>query len=275
MRELERRESAKIAARDLKMAQEDRLTNAATAERDRKMANRSHNMEVAVIVLIGLEIVIAVAGLWYGIHEGNKQQRVLEQMGKNTNDTAHILSDQRKTLGDMNNNTHDTVEAVGKLQKVQDDSLGAQKNTLRSVGKMNESLQHQLDLAFAVAVTVSVDEASKRIVITNLTKTSIYIWGAKFGDESPIKFSDERFIAPGTGYFFQWVNIFNDARVLTPKGGASRQMALDFYLIGADGKRWIARGYILETWEGDTLKVYPTLKSVKQEEWPTNVQNVQ
>src|SRR6267378_5163245 len=92
MRELERRENAEVAARDYGMAEEARRTNAVIAARDLSLAERSHKMEVWVIALIGLEIIIAIGGLWYGIHEGNKQQTVLEQMGKNTHDTAGILS---------------------------------------------------------------------------------------------------------------------------------------------------------------------------------------
>jgi hypothetical protein len=92
MRELERRDNAAVAARDFRMSEEDRKTNAVIAERDFKMATRSANMEKWVIILIGLEIVIAFIGLWYGIHEGNKQQIVLEQMGANTRETAQILS---------------------------------------------------------------------------------------------------------------------------------------------------------------------------------------
>jgi hypothetical protein len=92
MRELERRENAAVAARDFKMAEEARKTSEVIAERDYKMAKSSGKMEKWVIFLIGLEIVIASIGLWYAIHEGNKQQIVLEEMGANTRKTAEILS---------------------------------------------------------------------------------------------------------------------------------------------------------------------------------------
>jgi hypothetical protein len=92
MRELERRENARVAARVFKMSVEDRKTSAVIAERDFNMAKGSAKMEKWVIFLIGLEIVIASIGLWYAIHEGNKQQIVLEQMGANTRETAQILA---------------------------------------------------------------------------------------------------------------------------------------------------------------------------------------
>ncbi len=271
MRELERRENAEVAARDYKMAVEDRQTNSVIAERDFRMARRSERLETWVIILIGLEIVIAVIGLWYGIHEGNKQQTVLEGMGKNTANTAAILKTQGEVLDKVNTNTHDTAEAVGKLQQVQNDSLGAQKNTLKSVGKMNESLQRQLDLAFAVAVIVTADEATKRILVTNETKTSIYIWGVKYDGEPPLKFTDERFVSPGGGYFFQWEKLFDNPRTTIPKGSPAQQVSLDFYLLSADGKPYIARGFLIEVWEGDAMKIHQNTISVKQEAWPADV----
>jgi len=259
MRELERRENAEIAARDLRFS-----------TRDLEMANRSYTMEKSVIGLIGLEIIIAIVGLWYGIHEGNKQQKVLEDMGKNTATTAAILKTQGEVLDKVNTNTHDTVEAFGKLQQVQNDSLGAQKNTLRSIGKMNGALQQELDLEFAVAVTVTADEITKRITLMNQTKTAIYVEAAKYGDEPPLKFTDERFVSPNQGYFFQWEKIFENAASSIPKG-ETRKVPFEFYILAADGKPWIARCFLLEKWEADVLKIYPNVVSVKQTEWPAGV----
>jgi hypothetical protein len=92
MRELTRRENAAVAARDFTMSEEDRRTNATIAARDLSLAERSHKMEKGVIWLIGAEFLLALVGLVYGYIEGSKQQNVLEQMGKNTNETAQILS---------------------------------------------------------------------------------------------------------------------------------------------------------------------------------------
>jgi hypothetical protein len=271
MRELARRENAEIAARDYTMTEEDRSTNARIAERDFNMARRSERMERLVVALIGLEIVIALVGLWYAVHEGSKQQIVLEQMGKNTSDTAHILSGQGEVLGKMNTNTHDTVDAVGNLQKVQNESLGAQNRTLGSIGKMNASLQQQLDLAFTVSVAVTADQEGERIIVANLTKTAIYVSAVKFDGEPPLKLSDERFIGPSISYFFKFEKLFEKARTTTPKGSPAHQISLDFYLLSADGKPWVARGFLSEVWEGDAVKIYPNTISVKQEAWPPDV----
>jgi hypothetical protein len=260
-----------LAQAEFYMRELERRENAIIAERDFGMATTSHKMEKWVIVLIGIELLVAAGSLVYGVYEGNKQQTVLEQMGSNTGATAGILKTQGEVLDKTNTNTHDTVEAVGKLQSLQNDSLAAQKKTLVSIGKMNEALQKELDLAFAIAIVVTADETKKRIMIQNQTRTAIYIWGAKLDDESPVKFEDERFISPSGGYFFQWEKIFENASATVPKASTGKKVPLEFYLLAADGKPHIARCFLIETWEGDVMKVYATVVSIKQEAWPANV----
>jgi hypothetical protein len=262
--------TALLLQAQLYMGELDRRENAAVADRDFRMAVRSDKMEIWVIALIGLEILLSVVGLVYAVHEGNKQQTVLEQMGKNTGDTAQILQGQGKLLQTMITNTHDTVDAVGKLQTVQDDSLTAQKSTLSSVGRMNQVLQQELNLAFTVSVHVNSDDVNKRIVITNLTKTSIYIWGGKLGDDPPARFTDERFIGPGAPYLFFLDALWDQAAVTLPKGSTKR-IPLDFYLRSADDKPYIAHCYLEQRWNNDKIQVLSTTVSVKQESWPANV----
>jgi hypothetical protein len=41
---------------------------------------------------------------------------------------------------------------------------------------------------------------------SNLTRTSIYMWAAKYGDEPAFKFTDERLLGPGGTYSFFFQN---------------------------------------------------------------------
>ena len=95
MRELERRGSAEIAERDLRMALEDRVTNKETADRDRKMVDRSHRMEVLVILLIAAELLLVFVTLVYSYIENGKQQGVLETMNRSAGDTVTAMSSTR------------------------------------------------------------------------------------------------------------------------------------------------------------------------------------
>jgi hypothetical protein len=237
---------------------------------DDRVAARDLRLEIIVIALIALEIV-------FGVVEGSKQADILSNMQASTAATAKALQDQGVILGKMNDNTSATVTAFGKLQTAQDGSLTAQKqslatskNTLGSIGRMNAALEQELNLNFAVAITVLADNEQKRITVSNLTKTAIYLWGAKFSGEPAQKFTDERFVSPGAGYAFFADSLFKSAVDSVPKG-QQRDVPLDLYLESADGKQYIAHGFLTEKWEGDVMKFYTTTTSVKPEKWPGDV----
>ena len=47
---------------------------------DRRIASRSHRMELAIIALILFEIVIGIVGIWLGFWEGKEQAAILERV---------------------------------------------------------------------------------------------------------------------------------------------------------------------------------------------------
>jgi hypothetical protein len=102
------------------------------AVRDERMAKRSYILEIVVIILIGLEIVIGVGGIIFGVIEANRQ--------------AQIFTTQGFLLDTINANTAKTVDAIGKLQKAQDDSLQNSKNTLQANRTMVGTLTTQLSI---------------------------------------------------------------------------------------------------------------------------------
>jgi hypothetical protein len=237
---------------------------------DDRVAKRDLRLEITVIVLIALEII-------FGLFEGSKQADILSNMQTSTAATAKALQDQGVVLSKMNDNTSATVTAFAKLQKAQDDSLSAQKqnlatskDTLKSIVRMNTALDQELNLSFTVAINVTFDDPTKRLIISNLTRTAIYVWGAKFDDAPPGKFPDERFLPPDGNYFFLLDRVFNQAEEQVPKG-TQRKFIFELYLLSADGKQYVCHSYLLETWEKDQMKLYPTVISVKPESWPAGI----
>jgi hypothetical protein len=100
----------------LYMNQAAKLSDSHVADRDFKMAKRSFKLEVWVIVLIGIEILLSIVGLWYGIREGNKQVAVLSQLNTSATATAKASEVQ--------------ADALPKL-------VEEQKNSLSSLSDMN------------------------------------------------------------------------------------------------------------------------------------------
>jgi hypothetical protein len=240
------------------------------ARRDDRVARRDLILEFVVIGLITLEII-------FGLYEGNQQAGILGDMKTSTAATAKALQDQGVILGKMNDNSLATVAAFQKLQASQDASVLAQKqnlatskDTLKSIGRMNTALEQQLNLTFSVAISVLADNYAKRLTIGNLSKTAIYIFGAKYDDEPPAQFTDERFLPPGGSYAFFVDSVFKSATELVPKG-TQRNVPLDLYLESADGKQYVAHGFLTEKWEGDVMKIYTTTTSVKPENWPAGL----
>lgn len=240
------------------------------SRRDDRVARRDLILEIVVIGLIALEIV-------FGLYEGNQQARILGDMKISTAATAKALQGQGLILSKMNDNSLATVAAFQKLQASQEASVLAQKqnlatsrDTLKSIGRMNSALEQQLNLAFAVSVIISADNDTKRLIIQNLSKTAVYIWGAKYDSEPPVQFVDERFIPPGGIYSFFEDLIFNSATDLVPKG-TQRDVPLDLYVESADAKQYVVHGFLTEKWEGDAMKLYSTITAVKIENWPATI----
>jgi hypothetical protein len=76
--------AAKLLQAQLYMNEINRRNDEKIATRDGQMAERSYKMEIAVIVLIGHEIVIGIGGVIFGVREGNQQATILNDMKAST-----------------------------------------------------------------------------------------------------------------------------------------------------------------------------------------------
>jgi hypothetical protein len=87
-----------------------------------RVARRDFWMEIAVIALIGIEIVIALIGLFWGASEASKQITALNSLNQSTSATAGNIS---------------------RLTEVQTELTTAQKNTLNALHDQLEILRQQ------------------------------------------------------------------------------------------------------------------------------------
>jgi hypothetical protein len=93
---------------------------AVARKRDEVTARRDFRLEIAVIVLIGIEIVLSIFGIWLGFSEGRQQAKVLSNIA---------------------DSTHDSVDAMKELRKEQAESLTAMNNTF---GEAVDAMKSQL-----------------------------------------------------------------------------------------------------------------------------------
>jgi hypothetical protein len=97
---------------------------------DAKVARRDFRLELLVIALILLEVIIGIAGIVYGIREGNEQAAILSQMNASAAATAATIADVRKASSDQ----------AARLKALADE----QTESLDSLGQMNDKLQASL-----------------------------------------------------------------------------------------------------------------------------------
>ena len=132
--------TALLLQAQLYMTELERRENANVSDRDFKMAKRLYKMEWWVIILIGLEFAIAGISLWYGIHEGNKQQTVLEKTLKTAKETATAMTTAKDSLKNV---ADDQAKSREHLEKMNNQL----QSSLKATGKMATALEKQLDLA--------------------------------------------------------------------------------------------------------------------------------
>jgi hypothetical protein len=111
--------------------------NQANRVEDSRVAIRDFRLEIAVIVLIGIEIILSVVGLWYGIREGSKQMAVLGQLNASADATAKtsaaqalalpkLVDEQTKSLdslSDMNSKLKDSLQQTTAMSRAMRDQL--------------------------------------------------------------------------------------------------------------------------------------------------------
>jgi hypothetical protein len=134
---------------------------AVARKRDEQVARRDYHLEVAVIVLICIEIILSTAGIWIGIHEANEQADVLSNIEKSSIKTATAMNaaaTSLKTLADQQ------TASVSQLQQMN----GNLQDSSTKTGVMAAASQKQL--------RILQDEQTSRLTqLSKKPKLEIYV----------------------------------------------------------------------------------------------------
>jgi hypothetical protein len=131
---------------------------AVARKRDERVARRDFRLEVAVIVLLGIEIVLSLIFGIVAIHEGTQQAEILGKVKQSTADTAtamQIAKDSLKTLADdqdksldrlkdMNDNLQASLTTTRKMANAMNDTNAKLQASLTTTGTMVEAMKEQL-----------------------------------------------------------------------------------------------------------------------------------
>lgn len=204
---------------------------------DERIAKRDFRLEIAVIVLIALELVAAV-------------YEVIE-----TRANASQASQQIAVLEKLNKSASDTAAALSALRIAQESALATQQHTLDNIITMNTALQDAMGLNYAVALEVSFNEGNSHMEYANKGKTNLYLWGSKF-DKDPASLSNEgRLITPQGMIYADMTSFRKQAETTIAKDGITHQFPVELHLKSANQKSYVQKCYMLVHWDGDSLKI--------------------
>jgi hypothetical protein len=210
-----------------------------------KIARRDYKLEVWVIVLIGLELVLAVVAIITGWIEANKQMSVLDKLNESSAATAGTLT---------------------ALRDAQEASLETQKQTLENIVAMNTALQDELGLNYAISVVLTYDDGQRSLNLFNNGKTNIWLWGTKLSNQRPTLEKEGRVIAPTGYYYFDFTSNRQEFAQKLPKGSESR-IPFDVYLKTANGKPYVVETLLVASWQSDALQIRTQITSVRPSKW--------
>ena len=134
---------------------------------DSKVARRDFRLELLVIALILLEVVIGIAGIVYGIREGNEQAVILSQMNASAAATAATIADVKKA----------SLDQAARLKALADE----QTKSLDSLSQMNDKLRASVkqtsDMTVAMQEQLRIlkeDQASRQAQLAKKPKLELY-----------------------------------------------------------------------------------------------------
>jgi hypothetical protein len=99
---------------------------------DAQIAHRDYKLEVWVIVLIGLEILLSIAGLIMSHVEAGNQTVVLNGL--------------KTDLDNLNISSSNTAVTLASLATAQDSTLATEKQNATTISSMNSAMQNQLNI---------------------------------------------------------------------------------------------------------------------------------
>ncbi len=112
---------------------------AVSRKRDEQVARRDFLLEIAVIALIGIEIILSIAGIGIGIREANQQAKTLSNIEGSTRDAASAMSTVSTSIKAV---ADGQAASLGDLKQM-NESL---QSSLARTGTMTSATQKQLQI---------------------------------------------------------------------------------------------------------------------------------
>src|SRR5215467_3952141 len=208
-----------VAQAQIYLAELDRRAQERERNENARIARRDFWMEIAVIVLIGAELIVAEMA-YFG---ESKQMAVLDQLNRSSGETA------------------DTLTAVRKAQEA---SVETQQHTLGNIMAMNDAVQDQIDFNFTEAIQGSGMSAPghQEISFGNRGGIVLILWGSKFGSDPPTMRERPLPLASGSSTPPIDVTPLVEKTIRTMGTETRASIPFELYLKRQNGTKYVAKG---------------------------------
>jgi hypothetical protein len=209
-----------VAQAQIYLTELDRREQAQERVKAARIAKRDFWLEIAVIVLIGAELVIAFMG-YLG---ENKQMDVLDKLNKSGAATAATLT---------------------AVRQAQEASLETQKQTLDNIVAMNDTLRDEMDLNFTEALQYSggmSGSGKERIDFSNDGRATLFFWGSKFDGQPPRMQQKATVLAPGSNKVSFDISDLIKQFAQTRKTSNVAVIPFELYFTRENGTKYVSKG---------------------------------
>jgi hypothetical protein len=168
----------------------------------RGIERRDFWLEIAVIVLICIEILLSIYGVKLAVQQGTDQDALMKkQIGILTNLQASTMD------------TVIAMKGLAEMTKAMNETTSKSAKTLEGV---NVGVHDQLALFYNPALNVLYNDSNRKLVFQNMGRTNVILTTLKLWDESEIALGS-RVIAPEASHEFGIDPLYERLAKSTPK----------------------------------------------------------
>jgi hypothetical protein len=187
-------------------------------------------LEIAVIGLIGWEI-------WLGYRSESLQSEASEK--------------ELKVLSNLQTSSDNTASILQSLKSTTD--------------TMNAAIQDEASLNHKVAVDVTFDTQSQRVIVFNNGRTPVWLWGTKVFDATD-KGKEPRIIPAGGFSYILAAEFFTVMGTKTQDGGRY-ETTLDLYVRSDNNKPYVVHSLFSAIKTNGSLMIHGTTLSITPTDW--------
>jgi hypothetical protein len=154
---------------------------------------------------------------------------------------------------------------LGNLQSSSQNTAAILQSLKTTTDTMNGAIQDEASLNHKVAVNVTFDTQSQRVILSNNGRTPVWLWGTKIFDAVDI--GKEPRIIPAGGFSYILASEFFAVMAAKTQEGGRYETPLDLYVRSDNNKPYVVHSLFGATKTNGSLTIHGTTLSITQKDW--------